>query len=388
MELHEFTGILGTLFYGGPDDVVGAWKEVGEARRQEFLKVCKREGTMPFVYRRLYDAGIRDGLGELEVQNVRQNAFAIGNQLKFESLCALLDGHGVRYAPIKGIDLALRVYPSPALRTFCDWDVLFHYDDIFNAVQLLLDNGWTTNGKPLNDTLPEHFHSSILHRDGISLEPHWMLPGFDGATPEQVWHFIHPVKDGCSRHLLEPALNMLLLTRHASRGFYTVMPLSRMLLDAAFIMQGEGFDWKRCRDVSSSLGLPCSADLLGSFQEFFPKSVRDEMQPDDERSEAYRMVFERREKMAPRSNRDNLVFNSANHFSIAWIWKQCKSKCSGKHIRRVHQLPPNGQHLKVFAYALGALFGNLAHGIGYLLRRNPAVLDYADLIKKAEGTSK
>ena len=386
MELNGFTEILGTLFYGCDEEIVQTWNELGDGNREEFLKVCKREGTMPFVYRKLYDAGLREGLEELGAQNVRQNAFAIGNQMKLESLYAFLDGHGVRYAPIKGIDLAFRIYPSPALRTFCDWDILFHDEDFFNAVQLLLDNGWTTNGTILNNSLPEHFHSSILHKDGISLEPHWMLPGFDGATPKHVWRFIHPVKEGGCRHLLEPALNMLLLTRHASRGFYTVMPLSRMLLDAAFIMQSDGFDWKRCREVSDELGLPCSADLIASFHEFFPKSLRDQMQADNERSDAYRKLFEQRDKMAPRSNRDNLVFNSSNHFSLGWIWTKIKAKCSSRHIRRVHHLPPNGQHLKVIAYMISTFFCNAMHGIGFLLRRDSSVQNYADLLKKAEGT--
>ena len=141
MDLHEFTRFLGTLFYGASEEVVSLWKELDDDVREEFLKVCKREGTMPFVYRKLYDAGLRVGLEKLEAQNVRQNAFAIGNQMKFGSFCALLDGHGIRYVPIKGIDLAFRIYPSPALRSFCDWDVLIHREDFFKAVRILLDNG-------------------------------------------------------------------------------------------------------------------------------------------------------------------------------------------------------------------------------------------------------
>ncbi len=384
MDLHEFTRFLGTLFYGASEEVVSLWKELDDDVREEFLKVCKREGTMPFVYRKLYDAGLRDGLEKLEAQNVRQNAFAIGNQMKFGSFCALLDGHGIRYVPIKGIDLAFRIYPSPALRSFCDWDVLIHWEDFFKAVRILLDNGWTTDEEPL----PEHFHYSIMRKDGICLEPHWMLPGFNGATPAQIWQFIHPAKEGACRHILEPALNMLLLTRHASRGFYTVMPLSRMLLDAAYIIQSDGFDWQKCRELSDALNLPCSADLLAAFHEFFPKSVIDDMHADADRVDAYRKVFEQRDEMAPRSNRDNLVFNHANHFSLAWICSKIKVKCSGKLMRKVHHLPPKGHNFKVLGYMLKTLLDNALHCVRFQFKRNPAVLDYAELIKKAEGTSK
>ena len=108
---------MGTLFYGEAEEIVSLWKGLDDSSREEFVKACSKDGTVSFVYRKLYEAGLREGLEKLETQNVRHNAFALGNQMKFDSLCKLLDGHGIRYAPIKGIDLAFRVYPSPTLRS-------------------------------------------------------------------------------------------------------------------------------------------------------------------------------------------------------------------------------------------------------------------------------
>ena len=385
MQLHEFTRILGTLFYGESEGIVSLWKDLDDSSRDEFLKVCSKDGTVSFVYRKLYEAGLRDGLEKLEAQNARHNAFAIGNQMKFDSLCKLLDGHGIRYAPIKGIDLAFRVYPSPTLRAYCDWDVLFHYEDIYKAVQLLADNGWGT-AVPVNaDHLPYHFHFPIMRKDGIALEPHWMLPGFDGNTPEQIWRFIHPVGDGAFRHVLEPALNMLLLTRHASRGYYTVIPLSRMLLDAAYIMRLDGFDWKRCREVSDELNLPCSADFLAAFCGFFPDSIREEMSADDERSEAYRKLFEQRTEMHSKPKRDNLTLNNGMFFSLPWLKYLARRLFSSVGVRKRHNLPKQGQYFKVLAYMFWDILCNVWRCTCLLIRRDTAVNDYAELIRVAEG---
>ncbi|MBO4344107.1 MAG: nucleotidyltransferase family protein [Victivallales bacterium] len=359
------------------------WRELNDVERESFIKACNSEGTVPFIYRRLYEAGVRDGLGDLKMQSVRQNSFAINQKQRLDSLCAFLDGHGIRYALIKGIDLAFSVYPSPALRSFCDWDILFHYDDIDAAIRLLLDNGWTAD-EAIPKTIPDHYHYPVLFRNGIPMEPHWTLPKFDGCTPAEIWRFIHPVADGASRHILAPELNMLLLTRHASEHFYTIMPLSRLLLDAAYIIAAGGFDWRKSDAIADALHQPRPADLLAAFSDFFPKAILDEMSPEQSRTEAFRRIFEQRESMAANFQNEEMLLNSDAAFSKSWLLRRL-GLCSFQYVRMKHGLPKQGQNLKVLAYTVSDFFCKVGRCVSLLFKSNSAVSTYMNAIKKAEA---
>ncbi len=317
------------------------------------------------------------------MQSARQNSFAISQKQKIDRLCAFLEEHKIRYALIKGLDLAFSVYPSPALRTFCDWDILFHYDDIDTAVRLLLENGWTAN-EAIPKTIPEHYHYPVLFKNGIPMEPHWTLPKFDGCAPADIWQFIHPAADGASRHLLEPELNLLLLTRHASEHFYTVMPLSRMLLDAAYVIAAGGFDWRKSDAIADALQQPRPADLLAAFSDFFPKAILDEMSPDPSRTEAFRKIFEQRDSMAANFQNEEMLLNSDAAFSQSWLLRRL-GLCSFQYVRMKHGLPKQGQLLKVLAYTVSDFLGKVGRCFSLLFKSNSAVNDYMAAIKKAEA---
>ncbi len=383
MELHRFTSLLGVLFYGTPEECASKWLQLNDVERNSFIKACNGEGTVPFIYRRLYEAGVRDGLDDMKMQSAKQNSFAISQNQKIERLCAFLDGHGIRYALIKGLDLAFSVYPSPALRTFCDWDILFHHDDIDTAVRLLLENGWTSDDA-IPKSIPEHYHYPVLFKNGIPMEPHWTLPKFDGCTPAEIWQFIHPATDGAGRHLLEPELNILLLTRHASEHFYTIMPLSRMLLDAAYIINTDNFDWRKSDAIADALHQPRPADLLAAFSDFFPKRILEEMSSEPSRSEAFRSIFEQRDAMAANFKNEEMLLNSDAAFSKSWLLRRL-GLCSFQYVRMKHGLPKQGQNLKVFAYTVSDFFGKVGRCFSFLFKRNSAVNNYMDAIKKAEA---
>ena len=103
-------------------------------------------------------------------------------------MSAALDGE-IPWAPIKGMDLAYRVYDRPEERPTSDLDILIHTRDLAEARRRLLRAGWT----PLQDgprveayLLDEGYAWQARNRDGALLELHhrlwgWVHPGLGTA---------------------------------------------------------------------------------------------------------------------------------------------------------------------------------------------------------------
>ena len=383
MLLRDYIKIFGTLFYGSSEAVAGAWSGLSEEDRGSFLKRASREGASPVVYRQLFLAGVREGLEELQRLNLHYSSKAMRHQCELMRFTKLLEGEKIRYALLKGTDLAFRVYPSPALRPFSDWDILFHPEDIRRALQLIERDGWIPIAPfPKENEDPTHFHYPLCHRKGIALEPHWTLPMFDGCTPEQIWKFLQPGKEGSSRYLLDPALNLLLLTRHAAEDFYNTMTVSKLLLDAAFLLQAGGLEWSRCRQVAEELHQPYSGDLLGAFPDFFPPEVIQAMAPDADRAKAYREIYENRHILADKTHED-WQLSSDRAFTAKWL-KQRLRLCSFAVIRQKHHLPENAIFRTAW-YFCGEVLGKVFRSARHFSQDNSQLKRYFDNIEIAEG---
>ena len=80
-----------------------------------------------------------------------------------------------------------------------------------------------------------------------------------------------------------------------------------MLLDAAYIINTDNFDWRKSDAIADALHQPRPADLLAAFNDFFPKSILDEMSPEPSRTEAFRRIFEQRESMAANFKNEEML---------------------------------------------------------------------------------
>lgn len=383
MQLSDYVKILGTLFYGKSEEVSVIWSGLSPEERESFLKRARKEGASPVVYRQLYLAGVRDGLEELQKLNLHYSSCAMQHQFELSRFCKLLETEKIRYALLKGTDLAFRVYPSPAMRPFGDWDMLFHLEDIRRALKLIEHDGWIPSTPfPKDDEDPMHFHYPLCQRKGVALEPHWTLPMFDGCTPEHIWQFLCPQKEGSYRYILEPALNLLLLTRHAAEDFYQTMAVSKLLLDAAFILRYEDIDWARCRQIAEELHQPYSGDLLGAFPEFFPVELLQQADADEKRALAYREIFEKRGELAGKSHED-LQLSSGRAFTAKWLKMRLKL-CSFAIIRQKYHLPEKAI-FRTGWFFLKEVFGKLCRSVHHYSKNNSKLKSYFENIKIAEG---
>ncbi len=139
MQQNEFNEILGQLIYG---DAAQTWNSLTPEKKRAFLDRARQETLLGAVYHLLdgqEDTFFEEGWRQ---QLLKRQATSLRNEIEFQRFAEVLQKASLRFAPIKGIDLAHRVYPSPLLRSFQDWDILFHPDELERVLQVLQEDGW------------------------------------------------------------------------------------------------------------------------------------------------------------------------------------------------------------------------------------------------------
>jgi len=215
---------------------------------------------------------------------------SLKNKVALKSLYQLFEEKKIRFAPIKGADLAWRCYPSAALRSFCDWDILIHPDDCLRALEELANAGWKVLDK-LNVNTPHH-HFAVHEKDGFFLEPHRSFSQINGVAASELWQEIKPVQGDSMQHELSAELNIIQLVRHFSENNYLHQPQMKFLNDAAALISKSEINWHKVRKLAEKWQLPYPGDVLCVWNGFFPESVVEQIAPDAEKLAGYRKVFE------------------------------------------------------------------------------------------------
>jgi hypothetical protein len=110
------------------------------------LRMARRNGVMPLLYRSLNAVGTDDVppgvLDELRAafhENSLRNLHMAGELIK---LLDLFENHGIAAIPYKGPTLAVLAYGNLAFREFVDLDLLLRERDLAQARRLLIDRGF------------------------------------------------------------------------------------------------------------------------------------------------------------------------------------------------------------------------------------------------------
>lgn len=109
---------------------------------------------------------------------------------EYQRIRALLNNAGIPFMPLKGLVLR-KFYPEPWMRTCCDLDVLIHEEDLEKATELLVKNGFKTDGK-------KNYHDRHFYSDDVHLELHHNIcennKQFDGVL-KKVWDYAEKTGD-------------------------------------------------------------------------------------------------------------------------------------------------------------------------------------------------
>lgn len=367
--------MLGALFYVRELSI----ETVPQAVRETFLARIIRDGFCGLAVHR---AGYQL-FPEKQARQVRQKLqgamlHAMRHEKAFMELLGQFEEQKIRFIPIKGIDLAYRIYPSPSLRPFGDWDIFLHPDDFSRATSFLVDQGWRDL---LTQNKEDNHHSSPLVKEPFVLEPHWTLSCFAHTSPYDIWERSVAVHGSRYYHVLTPELNILLVARHASEEQYRFTNITKMLLDAAFILQREPIDWKRVREVSWEMKQPYPGNLFAAFPEFFPEEMVTAMEASAEQVEAYRAIFQTNAVFARRSSADIMML-SERRFTWSWL-RQSLQVLWPRNMRHKYRLPEGepGKLARAYLQECTAKTCKLIRG---LLHRDIQLSDYLQTIKRAE----
>lgn len=245
----------------------------------------------------------------------------------------------VRFAPIKGADLAYSCYPDPALRFRCDIDLLVHPDDIGRAVAVATDDGWRA---------PHHYrhvqHVPSMYKKHAMLELHFTLPDFPPDTMPRIWELLP--RDGESTEFrLSPELSLVVAFQHARKHRWTNS--AALIADYAFLLRTyPGFDWDRTRSLAREFGMGDPSLLCFTLPELFPPEVMPQGSPPPPE-----VTATMREALFAAVNfqahQDSDVMNSPDRFSRAW-WRDRLEGFRPEAVRIGYHLPDTAGKLRMF----------------------------------------
>ena len=372
---------LGACVYGDPE---AHYLGLDEAARDELEHLGRRFGFEPWFYRYLYRI-LPEGkrADDQKIYQARQSE-ALIRERDLNRLFGVLSAHGLRYAPVKGADLAYRLYPEPALRYYCDWDILFHPDDCERALDVLAGDGWNPPARDTdrqNDVLKTSDHHFAPHvRGKRALEPHFTLPNFKDVDPLEIWAHTKECPGDCGRRILSPELNLLLLTRHAASSSYFHAALPKLLTDAAMILTREKPDFPKLRAISSRWGFPYPGDLFAAFPEFFPPDTVAAFGADAANAARFRALFELRGKLGEKEPREIMLTRFQVAAPAGGDLRRILRTWRPFGMRRRYDLPQYGAWGRLIRAYLHYFFTRIRDAVRVWTRRDRDLHDYCRMV--------
>ena len=271
----------------------------------EMLKELRLENiAAPLLRERLPE----DVAAECKRNFIAMHMLDIKQEHAFAELEKLFREHRIDYCPIKGADLAWRVWPSGAFRSKCDLDIWVRRENIAAALELLAAAGWKT---------PYHYsnkyHEAKMSKLGVVLELHSLFTNFDAAATGAMLEELEPISP--QRYQLSLEGNLLLLFTHSLHHQW--QNGMQLLMDCGFLIRYEGKpDWERLRCLSKKCRLAQPSLLFRAFPEFFPsETMPDEEFPTEIINTLRKLMLEEPPSMSHQAER---VMVAPERFSLKW----------------------------------------------------------------------
>ncbi|GEM_PF-5441422 len=284
-----------------------------------------------------------------------QQARDLAQQQTMQQIAQLFAANQIHFCPIKGADLAPRVYPHGALRPRGDLDILIQLDDRKRALALLQQAGWE---QPYSyDNLN---HEADMFRNGICLELHFKLPNFPQKKMEKVWQ--NTIETSPFWHHLSLEYNLLMLFQHSASHKWSN---AFLLLDLGFLLKKEGVpDWKKIHATAQEMHLLDPALLFRALADFFPAEVMPKETFPPEICAAFRHKLLC--PAAPPKSAQERVMSNAKCFS--WSWWKIRFRGLRFSSIRIQTGNPHGHYLKLYRDYLIINGGKLFAFFGGLIK--------------------
>ncbi len=309
-------------------------------------------------------------------------AVALKNEFFQKELFELLFRNQIRFAPLKGCDLAVNYYPDPALRPYTDWDILVHVEDVSGALQLLETHGWAKTVPAKKYEKVTYHHLPPLKKNNILLELHRNLPGFADRAPEYVWQYISRAADGRG-YDLSPELKLAMLIGHFAVDDYLHTPFVKFIIDAGWLLKKETVDPDKLRKISQAFSVPFPGDILGACPDFFDAELLEKIGFDRQKAAVFRKIFEYQNELN-QSPGAEWVVNRPDKYS--WKWWQTRLQHLKPSAIQKTTVHPEGKITPV-TY-LAAVCRKIFSFIGASRQRNRAIAEYYKLVASVKPPKK
>ena len=334
-----------------------------------------------WCYRMLHDVLPPEVQSHFRRDYLYRSAQVARQQKMKEELFALLENAKIRFAPIKGADLAFELYPAPVMRYFCDLDILIHPEDCPRVLDVLQEAQWQEI--PGHAIPNSHHHYPVRAKNKVALEAHKTLPNFDNIPPAEIWKHIHPITPGGSQHRLAPELRLMLLFRHALD--HSEESVCKMLLDAALILKQSPVDMEYMQQLAQQWKLPYPGHFLAAVPEFFPEEFIQKAGSTPEAAALFRQFFD--DASACNAVPHSQAVMSRNIWSRKW-WISRWNSISPDSIRNKYLLPKQGAYGRLLKAYSRDLPQKLGQALRYLFRRDRNVQAYSRTVEKIDRYEK
>jgi hypothetical protein len=271
----------------------------------------------------------------------------------------------VRFAPIKGADLAESCYPDPTVRIRCDIDLVVHSDDIGRAVDIARAGGWRAAHQYAHDS-----HCPSMYKKNAMLELHFTLPDFAPEKMPAVWTKL--VAQGeSSEYRLPPELSLVVVFHHARSHRWINSP--QLIADYAFLLKTHrGFDWKLAREYAAEFGAADPGVLCFALPELFPPEVMPDAPPPPEE---LRLAL--REAVLDPVNfqlhQEDEVMNRGDRFGGAW-WKARIRGFAPSSVRIRYHLPDSADWRRMTAAYCRMLTDKVKLAVRGMRKKDPELI--------------
>jgi Uncharacterised nucleotidyltransferase len=240
--------------------------------------LARRHSVVPLVYLQL-DRHVSNFVPAEKLRELKQHYFenSARNTILTDELCRLITlfaESGIEAIPYKGPVLALFAYDNVSLRRFVDLDVIVKRNDVLQAREILLSQGYTPS-KSLSlsqqELLLRTQHNMQFSRDRLIVELHWeVAPHLFASTvdADSLWQNLVTINLNGTRVKTLSAEDLLFsLCVHGSRHLWERLG---WICDVAELLARHDFDWdallRRAANAESDrmflLGLYLAEQLL------------------------------------------------------------------------------------------------------------------------------
>lgn len=374
-EKKSFILFLGRLVFTPESCSLG---ELTNEQKKEYCSFAGEKGLGALFYRYLKDSLPSKYQKKFQDDFFIETSKRLWELKEWEKLSKLLEQEKIPYTPIKGLDFAFNIYPEPAFRPHCDWDILFREEDCEKALKLLKNNGWetTTGHEPEKDN--SEYHYSGLRCGVNRLEVHWSLPHFGTVASNDIWQEISTVNAG--KNFLSPEMNLLLISAHASGGYYTHVSDLKILLDAGFLLKKHPINWDKVHFLADRWKILRPDILLSAWSEFFQEGVLPKEKTTQKHQQLIRKVFEMRDEVMKCQPYEKAMAQTAksgikDYLHFFSFFRSSYSVCVKYHLL-------SHQKGKIVLYTIGDFLAKTFYFLLHRKRRNPMLEQYYEHVRE------